>query len=99
MYLEIVKRLEIIKNAVAIEEDELIEMQLNKLKSFELNEDVQKIVDLLESKRFENIPQLINQYKQDRSGVIIYEDEAVQALKYELKVLENTLSVLTNEKK
>ncbi|NOQ35407.1 MAG: hypothetical protein GQ569_05865 [Methylococcaceae bacterium] len=98
MYLEIVKRLEIIKNAVAIEEDELIEMQLNKLKSFELSEDVQKIVDLLESKRFENVPQLIDQYKQDRSGVIIYEDEAVQALKYELKVLENTLSVLTNEK-
>ena len=98
MYLEIVKRLEIIKNAVAIEEDELIEMQLKKLKLFDLDEEVLQIIELIKTKHFETVPQRINQYRQDRVGVVLYEDEAVQALKYELKILENTLYVLTNEK-
>lgn len=98
MYLEIVKRLEIIKNAVAIEEDELIEMQLEKLKAFDLDQEVQQIIALIKSKHFETVPQRIDQYKQDRGGMINYETEAIQALKYELKILENTLYVLTNEK-
>ena len=98
MYAEIVKRLEIIKSAVAIEEDELIAMQLLKLKTFDLDEQVQKIIYLIEEKRFETIVQLIEQYKQDRGGMVIYEDAAVQGLKYELKLLENNLNHLTNEK-
>lgn len=98
MYLEIIKRLEIIKSAVAIEEEELIEMQLEKLKGFELDDRVLEIVTLIESRRFETVPGLIEQYKQDQSGLAVYEDEAVQGLKYELKILENTLNGLTNEK-
>lgn len=98
MYLEIIKRLEIIKSAVAIEEDELIAMQLKKLKAFELDKDALQIIKLIESKHFETVPQLIEQYRNNHSGVVIYEDEAIQALKYELKVLENTLNLLTNEK-
>jgi len=98
MSVEIVKRLEIIKSAVAIEEDELIAMQLLKLKMFELDKPVQDIIHLIEAKRFETIAQLIEQYKQDRNGIVIYEDTAIQGLKYELKLLENNLNRLTHEK-
>lgn len=98
MYLEIIKRLEIINNAISISEDDLIAMQLNKLKSLAVDEEVQNIIDLIESKHFENISQLIHQYKQNHHGVVFFEDEAVQMLKYELKVLENSLNALTEEK-
>jgi hypothetical protein len=98
MYLEIIKRLEIISNAIAIEEDDLITMQLLKLKTLALDTQVQQIVDLIEAKQFENISYLIQHYKQHYKGIVFFEDDAIQGLKYELKVLENLLNRLTTQK-
>jgi hypothetical protein len=98
MSLEIIKRLEIINNAIAIEEDDLIAMQLIKLKSFVLDQQAQKIVDLIEARHFEMVSQLIHQYKQSHHGMVLFEDEATQGLRYELKLLENNLNSLTEEK-
>ncbi len=41
---DILKRLDIIKNAVAMEEDDLIEMQVQKLEKLPLDEQVQHIL-------------------------------------------------------
>jgi hypothetical protein len=41
---DILKRLDIIKNAVAMEEDELIAMQVQKLEKLPLDEQVQHIL-------------------------------------------------------
>jgi hypothetical protein len=98
MYLEIIKRLEIISNAIAIEEDDLITMQLLKLKTLALDTQVQHIVDLIEAKQFENISYLIQHYKQHHKGIVSFEQDAIYGLKYELKVLENLLNRLTTQK-
>jgi DnaJ-domain-containing protein 1 len=94
----LLKRLEIIKHAVSIEEDDLIDMQLLKLKQLELDDKVLHIVALIESQKFEKVIQLIEQYKQDNSGLVVFEDPEVQGLKLELKVLESSTNELSDEK-
>ena len=62
----ILKRLDIIKNAVAMEDDELIAMQIAKLQALPLNEKVKQILALITTKRFQYVIQLIEQH--DRMG-------------------------------
>jgi len=96
MHNDILKRLDIIKNAVAMEEDDLITMQLAKLKQLELDEKALHIIALIEAHQFQDIIQLIEQYKHDSSGLTVFEDSQVQGLKLELKVLENRLNELSD---
>ncbi|MCK4492818.1 MAG: J domain-containing protein [Methylococcales bacterium] len=98
MQNNLLKRLDIIKNAVAMEEDELIELQLKKIKQYSLDNKVQHIIELIENKQFKNIIQLIDQYKHDNSGLTVFEDPQIQGLKLELKVLETQTNELSDEK-
>ena len=93
---DILKRLDIIKNAVAMEEDDLIAMQVQKLEKLPLDEQVQHIVALIRAQQFQDVIQLIEQYKHDSTGLTVYEDPQIQGLKLELKVLENRLNELTD---
>lgn len=93
---DILKRLDIIKNAVAMEEDDLIAMQVQKLEKLSLDEQVQHILALIRAQQFQDVIQLIEQYKHDSSGLTVYEDPQIQGLKLELKLLENRLNELTD---
>ncbi|MCX7546310.1 J domain-containing protein [Marinicella gelatinilytica] len=73
-------------------------MQINKLKTLDLDDDSIKIVNLIESQEYKNVIQLIQQYSQDHTGISIYEDPAIQGLKFELLILENTINHLSDEK-
>ena len=92
----ILKRLDIIKNAVAMEDDELIAMQVAKLQDLPLDAKVTRILALIRTKRFQYVIQLIEQYKHDNSGVMEFQDPQIQGLKLELKLLENRLNELTD---
>jgi hypothetical protein len=91
----IVKRLDIIKNAVSMGEDDLIALQVQKLEKLSLDEGVQHILALIRAQRFEDVIQLIEQYKHNSNGLTLYEDPQIQGLKLELKLLENRLNELT----
>jgi cell division protein FtsB len=92
----IVKRLDIIKNAVSMGEDDLIALQVQKLEKLSLDEGVQHIFALISAQQFQDVIQLIEQYKHDSSGLSVYEDPQIQGLKLELKLLENRLNELTD---
>jgi DnaJ-domain-containing protein 1 len=96
MHSDILKRLDIIKNAVAMEDEELIAMQVAKLQALPLDTRVKQILTLITAKQYQYVIQLIEQYKQDNSGVMVYEDPQIKGLKLELKVLENRLNELTD---
>lgn len=53
----ILKRLDIIKNAVAMEDDELIAMQVAKLEELPLDAKVMQILALISTKRFQYVIQ------------------------------------------
>ena len=96
MLNDILKRLDITKNAVAMEEDDLIAMQVQKLEKLPLDEQVQHILALIRAQQFQDVIHLIEQYKHDSSGLTVYEDPQIQGLKLELKLLENRLIELTD---
>jgi hypothetical protein len=96
MHNDILKRLDIIKNAVAMEEEDLIVMQVAKLQVLPLDEQAQHILALIQAQQFQDVIQLIEQYKHDNSGVMVFQDPQIQGLKLELKLLENRLNELTD---
>jgi tetrahydromethanopterin S-methyltransferase subunit G len=97
MHNDILKRLDIIKNAVAMEEEDLIAMQIAKLETQPLDAQVLHILNLIKTQQFQHIIQLIEQYKHDSTGLVVFEDPQIQGLKLELKLLENSLNDKTDE--
>ncbi len=49
---EIIKRLEIIKSSIAIEDEEIIELQIMKLQKMDIDDDVKKILTSLEKSEY-----------------------------------------------
>jgi len=95
---EILKRLEMIKSAVSIGEDEIISLQIVKLKTMSVDGDVQKILELVDDKSYEEVISRITEYIDKFSGMVLYEDSQVQGLKVELSVLEKELNSLSEKK-
>jgi len=96
---EIIKRLEIIKNSISIEDYDLIGIQVSKIKQLNYSKEVKEIIDLIDNTNYAQVINLIEKYLKNIPGIVKYEDTEVQGLKLELKVLENKLQKLNAEKK
>lgn len=95
---QIFKRLEIIKNSIAIEDEEVIELQIVKLKKLLVDDDVQAIINGLEKGHYSLALGLIESYLSRYSGVAVYLDKELSSLKLELKSLEAKLQEYLLEK-
>lgn len=88
---EILKRLEIIKSCISIEDEESLYSQVQRLKTLELDKEVQEILTLIENTNFQKVITLIDSYITKFTSLIVYEDKEIQGLKLELKLLEKEL--------
>lgn len=95
---QILKRLEIIKNSIAIEDEEVIELQIAKLKQLLVDDDVKAIINGLEKAHYSLALGLIESYLSRYSGVSVYVDKELSSLKLELKSLEAKLQECLLEK-
>lgn len=95
---QILKRLEIIKSSISIEENEIIELQIMKLNTIDIDDEVKDILKSLEKSDFSTALSKIESYLSKYSGVVEYIDSEVQGLKLELKSLESNLQKLTEQK-
>ena len=95
---QILKRLEIIKNAISIEDEDIIKLQASKIKSLNIDSDIENILSLIENSDYEKVIELIDKYLTKYSGAMLYEDSEIQGLKLELKILEKRLQELNEEK-
>jgi len=95
---QILKRLEIIKTGIAIEDMEIITLQLDKLNAIDLDDEVQSILEKIKNDDFANVVADIEAYLGKFSGLVPYEDEEVIGLKLELKVLESKLHALSERR-
>jgi len=95
---QILKRLELIKTAISIEDEEIVELQVMKLNSMACDEEVLEILVKLENKDYGNVVVEIEQYLQCYSGVVVYEDKELQGLRLELKALEKKFQDLNGKK-
>jgi hypothetical protein len=94
---QLIKRLEVIKNCIVLGDNELITAQLAKLPDTE-DERVIAIISALQAEQFSLAVQLIEQFVQRVSSLVVYEDTQIAGLRLELKALEQRLLALTEEK-
>lgn len=95
---EILQRLEMIKNAIMLEDEDIIELQVMKLSKLTLDADATHILNLLENNSYETVINLIESYRQSKMGLASYEDTEVYGLRLELKMLEVKYEDLNLEK-
>lgn len=95
---KIIKRLEILKNLIILEDIEDLKNGADKLVQYNFNEDIKSIIDAIGKKEYSvaiaKIQVFINSYHQ----LSIWKDPEVAGLKLEIKTLENQLNAFDNEK-
>ena len=95
---KIIKRLEIIKNYVILEDVEDITRENTKLKIYAFQQDIADITQALQQHSFETAITLIDQFIKNHHALVIYNDIDVSALKLEIRQLEHQLNAYDNEK-
>jgi chromosome segregation ATPase len=95
---QILKRLELIKTSITIEDEEIIELQIIKLSNMDIDNNVKSILQQLQDKDYKTAIIDIENYIKRYTGVVVYEDKELQALKLELKALEKKLQELSETK-
>lgn len=95
---QILKRLELIKAAIAVEDEEVILLQIFKLKALSIDEKVEEILLYLEVASYTKALAQIESYILNYSGVVLYEDKKINTLKLELKALEQKLQEMSERK-
>ena len=94
----IIKRLEIIKNFILLEDIDDISIAVEKLKIYQFNEDVRTIVSSISNKEYAKaittIQEFINSYQQ----ITIWNDPEIAGIRLEIKILESQINAFDNEK-
>ena len=94
----IIKRLEIIKNIILLEDIDDISIAVEKLKRYQFNDDVKTIITSISNKEFAKaittIQEFINSYQQ----ITIWNDPEIAGIKLEIKILESQINAFDNEK-
>ncbi len=95
---KIIKRLEIIKNYIILEELEDLDSEIRKIKPFEFDNSIQEIIQSVLDRNFGLTIRKIEDFLKNHQGLITWVDYELEALKVELKILENELAALEGEK-
>ncbi|MCS2170006.1 DNA repair protein [Scandinavium sp. TWS1a] len=93
-----IKRLEIIKNAIELEDDEIVHGQLAQLKKERLDEGLEAIVQALEARRYADAIAAITVWLQNQRALATWQDPRISASKLELKTLEAELQELLDRR-
>jgi len=94
---EVLKRLEIIKSSIIIEDNEIVDLQVNKLLLLKIDNKVESILYLISNTNFEKVIPLIDEYLNQFRSLVLYEDEKIQGLKHELSILEKEFLLYSNK--
>ncbi len=95
---KIIKRLEIIKSLVILEEDEEIEIHISRLQKLDIPNEVFEIIKELQNKSFGNAINKIEKFLTANNQVAFYIDPEIEALRFEAKALEKQIQQRSEEK-
>ncbi|NDO79927.1 DNA repair protein [Citrobacter sp. NCU1] len=95
---KIIKRLEIVKSAIELEDEEIIWPQLAWLKNDDLDAAIGSIVRAIEERRFSDALGEITAWLDAQRAVSTWQDPAIAAAKLELKALESQLHALIDKR-
>lgn len=94
---QVLKRLEIIKSSIILEDEETLDLQVQKLMQLSIDDKVKEILFLIHNTDFQKVIPSIDFYIRQFTAVIVYEDEEIQGLKLELKILEKHFLMYSNK--
>jgi len=95
---KIIKRLEILKNVIILEDFEDVSHTVQKLKKFDNDNTVQRIIDLTGKELYGEVVELIQQFISQYQQLVLWDDAEIGGLKLEIKILENQINAFENEK-
>ncbi len=97
-FAKIIKRLELIKSLIALEEDAEIITHVSKLEQHGLLPELQSIISYLNEKSYSKAVIEIEEFINRNHRLTVYFDPEVDALKFEIKSLEAAINDLSDEK-
>jgi DnaJ domain len=95
---KIIKRLELIKSLIHLEEDTEIVSHLTKLRLLSTDDKLETIISLLQDNAYSKAMLAIDEYINRHHQVGLYIDPELEGLKLEAKVLESEVNELSDEK-
>lgn len=95
---KIVKRLEILKNYILLEDLEELRKESGKLVEYTFNPDLDEIIDDVQKEEFASAIIKIQNFISKNQQLSVWIDPEVAALKFEIKNLENQLNAFDDEK-
>jgi len=95
---KIIKRLEILKNYILLEDIKELNKETFKLREYDFNSDLLSIIDDVTKKEFASAIAKIQNFISRNQQLSIWKDPEIAALKLEIKNLENQLNAFNNEK-
>ncbi len=94
----IIKRLEIARNYIVLEDIEELKNVAKKLQPYSFNNDIQEIIKEISLNEFASAVVLIERFISMNQQLMLWTDPEIIALKLEIKNLENQLGAYDNEK-
>uniref|UniRef100_UPI00404B349F phospholipase D-like domain-containing protein n=2 Tax=Flavobacterium sp. TaxID=239 RepID=UPI00404B349F len=94
----IIKRLEIIKNFILLEDVDDISIAVEKLKAYQFNDDVKTIISSILNKEFAKAITTIQGFINSNQQITIWNDPEIAGIKLEIKILESQINAFDNEK-
>lgn len=95
---KVIKRLEILKNYVILEDDEDIERESRKLSVYQFQQDIDQIIRALSQNAFSQAVELIDEFIKRNHQIVVYGEVDIAALKLEIRHLEHQLNAYDDEK-
>ncbi len=94
----IIKRLEILKNFIILEDIDDLKRGISKLALYDFNEDINSIIKAIEKDQYSVAIAKIQTFIISYQQLSLWNDPEVAGLKLEIKLLENQLNAFDNEK-
>jgi hypothetical protein len=94
----VVKRLEIVKNYILLEDIISLETEILKLRQYDFNDNISEIITLVKSDNFNFAIPIIDNFIRQNQQVELWIDKELAILKTEVRKLENQINAFDNEK-
>jgi hypothetical protein len=95
---KIIKRLEILKNYILLEDIQELKKETSKLAEYDFNADLNEIINDVKSEEFAAAIKKIQSFITGSQQLMIWTDPEIAALKFEIKNLENQVNAFDNER-
>jgi len=95
---KIIKRLEILKNYILLEDLEELRKETDKLVEYNFNADLEEIIEDVRKEEFASAIKKIQNFISKNQQLAVWADSEIAALKFEIKNLENQLNAFDNER-